>query len=109
MTQKISLLTLSVIAAVALVAERAVTRTGQFAAAGGKLFGVTNTDGAIGDRVPCDVKGTTIATAGAAFVDGDDLEIGANGKLIKKNAGTVVATALQDSTADGDLVEVLLI
>ncbi len=108
MTQKISILTLAVIAAGAIEAERAVSRGGAYATAAGKIFGVTNTKGATGERVPADVLGTTIATAGGAFVDGDELEVGTSGKLVKKTAGVVVAIALQEATADGDRVEVLL-
>lgn len=109
MTQKISVLTLAVIAAVALETERAVTAGGAYAAAGGNAFGVTNTRGAIGERVPTDVIGTTIATAGAAFAKDAYLQVGANGKLITKAAGIAVAQALQAATADGDRVEVLWI
>jgi len=108
MTQKISILTLAVIASASLAAERAVTRGGAYATAAGKIFGVTNTQGASGDRVPVDVIGTTIVTAGGAFVDGDELEVGTSGKLVKKASGVVVAIALQEATADGDRVEVLL-
>lgn len=108
MTQKISILTLAVIAAAAILPERAVGRDGNYATAAGKAFGVSNTQGAIGDRVPVDVMGTTIATAGGAFVDGDELEVGTAGKLVKKTTGVVVAIALQAATADGDRVEVLL-
>ena len=109
MTQKISLLTLAVTAAVALEAERAVTADGNYAPAGGNAFGVTNTKGAIGDRVPTDVLGTTVATAGAAFDAHDYLEVGSAGKLVAQDEGTAVAQALQAATADGDRVEVLVI
>lgn len=108
MTQKIPLLTLAITAAGALLPERAVSRAGSYATAAGKLFGITNTDGAAGDRVPTDVMGTTIATAGGAFSDGAELEVGSSGKLVVKASGTVVAVALQDANADGDRVEVLL-
>jgi len=109
MTQKISLLTLAVIAAAALEAERAVTADGNYATAGGNAFGVTNTKGAAGERVPTDVAGTTIVTAGAAFAKNAYLQVGTNGKLIAKAAGIAVAQALQAATADGDRVEVLWI
>ena len=109
MTQKLSLLTLAVIAAVALEAERAVTAGGAYAAAGGNAFGMTNTKGAIGERVPTDVLGTTIGTAGAAFAKDAYLQVGTNGKLITKTTGIAVAQALQAATADGDRVEVLWI
>ena len=109
MTQKIPLLTLAVIAAAALAIERVVGRDGNYATADGNSFGVTNTSAEIGDRVSVDVLGTTIATAGGAFDDGDYLEVGANGKLVVHSTGIAVAQALQAATADGDRVEVLLI
>ncbi len=109
MTQKIPLLTLAVIATAALEAERVVGRDGKYATAGGPAFGVTNTKGAIGDRVPTDVAGTSIATAGAAFADGAYLQVGVDGKLITRATGVPVAQALQVATADGDRVEVLWI
>lgn len=109
MTQKISILTLAVIAAAALAAERVVGKDGNYATAGEAAFGVTTTSGEIGDRVPVDVLGTTIATAGEAFSKGDYLEVGANGKLVVHDAGIAVAQALQDAGAGGDRVEVLWI
>lgn len=109
MTQKISLLTLSVIAAGALLAERVVGRDGNYATAGGNAFGVTNTSGATGERVPVDVLGTSIATAGGIFGDDDYLQVGTSGKLVVQSTGIAVAQALQASTADGDRVEVLWI
>lgn len=109
MTQKISILTLAVTAAVALEAERAVTAAGNYAAAAGNAFGVTNTKGAIGERVPTDVLGTTIATAGGIFAADAYLQVGASGKLVVQSAGKAVAQALQASTGDGDRVEVLWI
>lgn len=109
MTQKISLLTLAVVAAAALEAERVVSAAGNYATAGGNAFGVTNTKGAIGERVPVDVLGTTIATAGAAFSKDAYLEVGTSGKLIAQDEGVAVAQALQAAAADGDRVEVLWI
>lgn len=109
MTQKISLLTLAVTAAAALLAERFVGADGNYATAAGNTFGVTNTDGAIGDRVPTDVIGTAIVTAGGAFDAGDYVQVGANGKAVVQAAGIAVAQALQAAAADGDRVEVLLL
>lgn len=109
MTQKIPLLTLAVIAAAALATERMVGRDGNYATAAENTFGMTNTSGEIGDRVPVDVAGTTIATAGGAFDDGDYLQVGTDGKLVVQSTGIAVAQALQDAGADGDRVEVLLI
>ena len=109
MTQKISLLTLAVVAAATLEAARVVGMDGNYATAKGNAFGVTTTSGAIGDRVPVDVLGTSIATAGGAFDAGDYLQVAANGKLIVQTDGIAVAQAQQDAGADGDQVEVLWI
>lgn len=105
---KIAILTLSVTATAALAAHRAVELDGTYPAAGANSLGITNTAGASGDRVPVDVVGTTIATAGGAVAAGDELEVGADGKLVTKTTGKTVARALA-AAADGELFEVLLI
>lgn len=107
--QKLSLLTLAITAAVALEAERFVGADGNYATAAGNAFGVSTTAGAVGDRVPTDVIGTTVVTAGGVFDAGDYLDVGATGKAVVHAAGKVVAQALQAAAADGDRVEVLLI
>lgn len=110
MTQKIAVLTISVLAAAALAAERFVTATGVYATARGGALGVTNTSAASGALVAVDTLGTTVATAGAAFAKGASLAVGASGKAVAAEADDViVATALQAASADGDRVEVHLI
>lgn len=109
MTQKISILTLAVVAGAALAAERFVEADGTYPTAGGAVFGVANTAGASGDRVPVDVIGTTIVTAGDDFPVDTILQVDANGKVVPQTTGVAVAKALQASGADGDRVEVLLL
>lgn len=109
MTQKISLLTLSIAAAVVLTAERFATGTGAVATAGGRAFGVTQTAGAIGDVVAVDVMGTAVVTAGAAIAKDAAVEVGTAGKAVTKSTGVTVARALQAAAADGDRIEVMLI
>lgn len=109
MTQKISILSLSITAAGALLAERFVTATGAYATAAGNAFGVTNTSAAAGDLVSTDNLGTTVVTAGGAFAKGARLEVGTAGKAVVRASGVAVAIALQAATADGDRVEVFLI
>lgn len=109
MSQKISLLTLSILAAAALTAERFVTATGAVATAAGNAVGVTRSDAAIGELAPVDVIGTAVVTAGAAIAAGALVEVGTAGKAVTKSAGIAVARALEAAGADGDPIEVLLI
>lgn len=109
MTQKFSLLTLSIAAAVAITAERFVTAAGQVAAAAGNAIGVAESNGAIGALVPVTALGTAIVTAGAAIAQGARVEVGAAGKAVTLAAGKAVGVALQAAAADGDRIEVFLI
>lgn len=109
MTQKISLLTLTIAASAVLAAERCVTAAGAYAAAGGNAFGVATTKAAIGEQLGVDVLGTAVATAGALVAKNAYLQVGVDGKLITRTSGVVVAQALQAAGADGDRFEVLLI
>lgn len=108
--QKITLMTLSIAAAVAITAERFMTASGTYPTARQGALGVAATDGAIGDLVPVDVIGAPVITAGAAFAKDTPLAAGANGKAVAAEAGDViVAIALEAATADGDRVQVFFI
>lgn len=107
--QRINILTLSVAAAAAVVAETFGTLTGATASAAGNAQGVFRTDAASGEQVPLDCLGTAVVKAGGAFSAGDELEVGADGKAVVQSAGVTVARALEEATADGDRVEVFLI
>lgn len=110
MTQKISLLALSIVATAALAAERFVNANGAYPTARQGAIGVTTTTAAVGALVATDVLGTSIVTAGAAFAKGTPLAVGTSGKAVAAQANDViVATAMQASTADGNRVEVFLI
>ncbi|MBN9411345.1 MAG: DUF2190 family protein [Burkholderiales bacterium] len=112
MQGNISLLTLTIAAAGALAEDRFVTQAGAYPAAGGKSFGVTRTSAsAEGDLVPCDVLGTAIVEAGAAFAKDADLQSDASGRAIALTVGAKhgVARAMQAATAAGQKVEVLLL
>ncbi len=104
----ISLLSLSVAAAVAMTEGLAYGQDGNLAPDAGKMFGLATTDGEIADQVTLDVLGTGIGIAGGVVAKDADLEL-LNGKLITKAAGVVVARALQAAAADGDKIEVLLL
>ena len=112
MNPSIPTLTLTVIAAAALVNNRALNQAGNYPAAGGLAFGITRSDAATGDPTPVDVQGTAIATAGAAFSKDVPLMVGTDGKLIAHDGDGdkhAVARSMQAATADGQLVEVLLV
>lgn len=112
MNGNISLLTLTVVAAGALAANRFTTQAGAYPASGGLAFGVTRTGAtAAGDLVPTDVMGTAIVEAGAAFALDAQIMSDASGKAITATVGTkfALARAMGAAAAAGDLVEVLLI
>lgn len=109
MTQKISLLTLSIAATAAVIAERFVTAAGAYPTAAGNALGVATTKAAIGDLFGVDVLGTAVATAGAAIAKNAYVQIGSDGKVVTRAAGVAVGQALQAAAADGDRIEVLLI
>lgn len=105
----IKVLTLSVVAAAALVQHRAVTGAGTVPAAGGRCLGVADFPAAVGERVSVGAMGTVVAESGAAFANEAALELDAAGRFITRAAGVTVARALGAATAVGQRVEVLLI
>lgn len=110
MTSKIAVLTLPIVAASALAAERFVTSLGAYPTAGGNADGCTcSAADAAGDRVPVDVLGTSIAVAGEAIDEGDYVQVGASGFAMTQSTGIAVAKALSAATAAGDRIRVLLI
>lgn len=106
---KHSILTLSMLAAVALSKERVVTLDGNYATAGGNADGVTATDADVGDLVPVDVLGTQIVTAGGAIDEHDYVEVGADGKVVTISTGIPIGKARSAATADGDRIEIFFI
>jgi hypothetical protein len=107
----IAILTLTVIATAALAANRFVEQDGTYPTAGGKAYGVTRVDAAIGDPTPIDVIGTTIVMCGAAVAKDDDLMVDATGKVVPLTGSGKrgVARAMEAGAADGALIEVLLL
>ncbi|CAM5520813.1 DUF2190 family protein [Eoetvoesiella caeni] len=112
-SQKIPLLTLTVIAAGAVSAHRFVTFAGaQLAAAGGLALGVSTFDAVANDDLGVDVIGTTVVESGAAVAVGDAIVSDASGRAIENPAvGTeaVLGYALDAATAAGEFIEVLLV
>lgn len=107
MSQKISLLALTVKATAALSAHTFVTAQGAVATAAGDAHGVVVADAAIGDLVSVDVLGTSIVKVAATVTAGARVEVGADGGITPLDAGIPVGRALEAGEA-GDLVEVFL-
>ena len=109
--QKTSILTLTVIAAGVLAAERFVTASGAYPTARAGALGVTHTSAAAaGTAVPVGVLGTEVITAGGIFAKDASLAVGTSGKALAAEAGdVVVGRAMSASTGDGARVEIFLI
>lgn len=109
MTQKFSILTLSLAATAAITAERFITAAGAHPSSGGNATGVSVTSAAIGEVFAADATGTSIVTAGAPITKGAYVQVGTAGKAITQTTGIAVGQALQAAAADGDRIEILLI
>ncbi|MCZ8339644.1 MAG: DUF2190 family protein [Burkholderiaceae bacterium] len=107
----IPLLQLGVVATAALTQFRGATVAGAVPAAAATALGIAQTGGAIGERVPVAVLGTTLAEAGAAIAAGAALEYDASGRVITRSAGVTIGRMAPGQTAGaaGDLVEIVLI
>lgn len=105
-------LTLTVIAAAALSANRGVTTGGAVPAAGAPIAGFTRTSANAGDPVPVDAGGTVIAETGAAIAAGAAVEVDDQGRVVTNTTGTKVgrmAPGQAAAAAAGALVELIYI
>lgn len=112
MSGNIATLTLTVVAAAALSANRFVTQAGAYPEAGAAAFGVTRTSAAQpGDLVPVDVQGTAIVETGAAITADAPLMVDAEGRVVPLTVGakSPVGRAMGAATGAGALIEVLLV
>lgn len=108
--QSITLLSLTVVAAGTLVANRFITPLGAQAGAGENALGVARQSAVAADIVSVDVLGTAVVEAGAPVAAGATLKADADGRAIPwATSGARVAIALQDASAAGQMIEVLLI
>lgn len=105
------ILTLTAIASGAVTAHRFCGPDGATATAAGNAIGVFDTDAADGQAVTVNALGTTIVEAGGAIGPGGEIEVGAAGKAVAKNAGVTTGRLApgEEALADGDLVEAILI
>lgn len=106
------LLVLTVLAAGAITAGRAVGYDGaQATVAGQKVLGVAETDVADGKHGAVATAGTTIVESGGAIAKGDALRVDANGRAVPAAALAVAdptvdagAVAVTSSAANGDIL-----
>lgn len=106
----IAILTLSLVSAGAIAANRFVTPG--VAQAGNQVntLGVSRVAAVgAGERIPVDALGTTTIEAGAAVAVGATIQSDANGRGITWAAGAKVAIALEAAGALGDLIEIMLV
>ena len=111
MSQNIALLTLTVVASAAVASQRFVGYDGAPSGAGDVALGVSRSDADTGDALPVDTIGTSIVESGAAITKGDSLEPDADGRAVPDSAGgnPQSARALEDASAAGEPIEVLLL
>lgn len=95
-------------AAAAIAQNRFVTFAGAVAGAGAFAAGPAYMKAAANEHVAVTVAGSAPAVAGAAISIGDELQVGADGKVITKAAGKRVAFAQEAAAADGDELLVLI-
>lgn len=108
MSQKIAVLTSTLIAAGAITQCRAVGFDGaQATVQGQKVAGVATIDAADGDALSVDMVGTTVIEAGAAINVGDGLIIDAQGRAIPTSGEINIpagATAVTSTAANGAIL-----
>jgi len=107
----ISLLTLTVSAAAALVANRFVKTVGTYPSAGGLALGVTRCDGGVGDLIPVDVQGTAVVEAGADIAADVPVMVTATGTIVAHDGDGdkhAVGRSLE-AVVSGGLIEILLV
>ena len=107
--QSTPILTLPLIAAAALSANRFTTFAGAVPGAGAKAAGVTQYAAATGDAVAGNVLGTTKVEAGGAIAVGGPIKSDASGKAIAQGGtGEILGYAIEAASADGKIIEMLL-
>lgn len=99
--QSHSLLTLSVLAAGIIAANRFATLAGEQAGAAGDAFGVALSDAASGEMFPLECIGTAVVETGGAFNLGELLQSDASGRAVRAQ-GTGLRTATIAGGAAGN-------
>lgn len=108
--QSYPVLTLTILAATTIIANRFFQADGTPAGVQENAIGVSRTAGSSGDAIPVDVLGTAIVEAGGTVTAGGTVQSDSTGRAVDwTSGGAKIAIALQGTTTAGDFVEVLLI
>jgi Uncharacterized conserved protein (DUF2190) len=106
---KRAILSLTVIASATVMAGRAITQDGAYAATGEHMHGVSDFNANAGDELAVDCLGVSILEAGAAIAADTLVQVGVDGKYITKAAGKAVARSMTAASADGSKFEAFLL
>lgn len=82
---------------------------GKYAGAGDFAVGVLDAATANGGQAPVVAYGIALITAGEAISPGDGIESAAGGKAAVLDTGVLLGYALDEATADGDIIRVKLV
>ena len=100
-------LTTTIKATGAVVANRFVTYAGVQAKADEKIYGVSPVDAEAGNFMPVEIIGIALVEAGGALAAGDEVSADAQGCAVKAGSGKVAGTVCSAAAA-GELVRVFL-
>jgi len=111
MRNNLSLLSISVLLAGAVTANRFVNVAGQQAGAGDNVYGVAQADGITDDVLAVDMIGTSVVETGAAISAGALVESDASGRAITRTTGAILGRLAPSEVvaAAGEFVEIILI
>lgn len=101
-------LTLSILAAVALTRLRFVDVSGNVPTAGERVLGVANADYSAGEQAGVAVRGALLVQAGGAIAQGAEVESNASGQAVTKTTGVAAGVALDAAGAAGDVIRILV-
>lgn len=100
------LLTMTVLATADIAKHRYVGFDGKAAVAGKKALGITEIEAVKDEAASINTHGALLVQAGGVIAAGDEVEVGTDGKAIKKAAGIGCGFAIDPAAADGDLIRV---
>lgn len=111
MQGNVKILGRSFTAAAAIAQYQPVTATGAAATAGGNAIGSAEVAASQGDRYTATIMGTALMVAGGSVAPGALVEVSSTvTKVVTKTTGVAIGRYIGENTAaDGDVIEVLLI
>lgn len=105
-TQHIGLTT-TIMVSMAVTALHFVGFDGKVAAAGSKAVGICEADTDAGQACPVNVNGVLLVTAGGVIAQGQEVEVGTDGKAVALADGKSNGYALDPATHDGEVIRIV--